>query len=314
MANIKFFVDSTVGLPFDWYPEHNIGVVPLSIAFPPGSKYKSSYKGPVSDFDIQPDRFIEFLKPLSKKEQFPLTAAPNVIQFTSAIDKAFNEGAEGVIIINLMGNKSATLENAIKARDSHEEKDKIAVIDSNIVGPSVGYMALDGKKYSESHSFKETVDYVSKARENQKILVIPETLKFLHASGRIRDLDFYVGSILRVIPIISAVEKAEGYDLESISRLRSTDIVRNATIREKIESLVGKWAQDFYAKGLRTADYMIANTGESEKAKALDGLVHKALRENDFRIGHRDKGYLPLVLTTILGPGAFAAAIYGRKN
>jgi DegV family protein with EDD domain len=343
MGGTKIMVDSTAGFPKEWYEKHGLGVVQLSVFFPQNSQKSPEFTGVIKDFDLAPEKFYAYLENLNKKDKAPSTSAPNwntsapekfyaylenlnkkdKVPSTSApnwntvadaFDAEFKAGAENIILFDLMGSKSTTYNSALAAKGNHPKGDRIEVVDSLSVGPGIGYMALDAKKYAESNNFTESAKYANSLKGNSTIFAVPKTLYFLHKGGRISNMEAILGSILHISPVISIVKAKdkqgkEIYDLQSVDRTRSVGHAISS-----IDRRIGELAKDYYSRGLRIVDYGICNTGDVAGAKELDEVVFQAIKNNGLKVGYRDIENLPIVLTTHLGPGAFGIGLYARKN
>ncbi|MFH1182033.1 MAG: DegV family protein [Candidatus Woesearchaeota archaeon] len=313
MGGIEIIADSTSGFPRELYLKYGLSVLQLSVVFPKSSK-TPEFSGVKNDLDIVPAKFYEYLERLGKKDALPTTSAPNIKDVTQVFDEAFEKGAEKIILFCLMSSKSATYNNALAAKNIHLMGDKIEVIDSCTIGPGIGFMAADAKKHSESHSFEDTVKYANSLKGNSTIFAVPKTLRFLHAGGRISNMENLIGILLKIRPVISIVKKDEKgsqiYDLQAITRKPRSLGQAIAAIEQHTKEL----AQDYYDRGLRIVDYGVCNTGDVIGANELDEVVGNALKSKGIKVGYHEIEDLPLVLTTHLGPSAFGVGFYGRKN
>ncbi|NBV26920.1 MAG: DegV family EDD domain-containing protein, partial [Actinobacteria bacterium] len=101
MATIRIITDSAADLPLDIANRLNIAIVPLTVRF--GDEEF------VDGRDLTPHEFWAKCKTSS---ELPETAAPSPGAFQEAYLKAKAEGADGVVVVTLSSDLSATHQSA----------------------------------------------------------------------------------------------------------------------------------------------------------------------------------------------------------
>src|SRR2546430_740985 len=131
MPGVRVVTDSSCDLPAGLDDELGITVVPLTIRFG-GDEL-------VDRRDLSP---AEFWSRCATSALLPETAAPSPGAFEAAFRKAADDGAEGIICINLSGKLSATIEAARNAARAVEDQVPVKVIDSQLVSMALGLVVL----------------------------------------------------------------------------------------------------------------------------------------------------------------------------
>lgn len=202
MPGIHVVTDSGSDLAPDDAAALGVTVVPLSIRFG-GEEY-------VDRVTLSVD---EFYAKMADYPALPGTAAPSPGAFAEAFTKAAENGADGVVCVNLAGNLSATIEAARNAAISVADRIPVRVVDSQSVTGGLGALvrravtaAADGQSLDEIEAM--LVDRADRTR----IYGAFDTLENLKMGGRIGGAKALLGTLLSVKPIIEvshgAVEEA----------------------------------------------------------------------------------------------------------
>lgn len=193
MPSVRIVTDSTSDLPPALAQELGISVVPLSVVFG-----EDVYK---ENIDITPDLFYD---KLTKSKVLPTTSAPSVGDFLEVYREALKETDE-IVSIHLSGKLSATYNNACQAAAVlADEGARIDVIDSEAVSLGVTYMAAAAANAARNGG---TVEEIRKLVEGMiprlHIYILLDTLEFVRRGGRIGRARAFLGTIMRVKPILS---------------------------------------------------------------------------------------------------------------
>ncbi len=296
MGEIAFIVDSAASFPKEWYEQNGISVVQLKLAFGDDE--------PILEFGISPQ---EFYSRLRGEKKLPSTAGAGLKELAEAYDAALG-GARHAIMLTLLESASVTNSAAEIIADQEEYRGKITVIDTNTVGPAQGFIALEAKRFSESHNLEETIGYIEALRQNAKMYFCPETLEYLHKGGRVKGLEFFFGSMLRILPLISVKHSGNGsYRLAPVSR--------NRTMPKCVDSMLDCIAEDAKSalgEGLATADMTIVHGDNEALAQDVSERVSHGLGQRGIRIGNSLVSYLTPVVGTHAGPGAVGVSMLYR--
>jgi DegV family protein with EDD domain len=188
---IAVIADSTCDIPEELVQEYGIIVIPQFIIW--GDQ---QYRDRV---DMQP---VEFYERLQSEAQRPTTAQAGVGDFMVGIEKAVEQGATEAVILTVSSAMSGTYNMAKQAAE--KAPIRVEVIDSKGPTMTLGWQTLAAARArDEGASLDEIVEKVAKVRASMVQLVAMETLEYLQYGGRIGDAVKWVGTILKVKPLVS---------------------------------------------------------------------------------------------------------------
>ncbi len=155
-----------------------------------------------SDIDLG-----EFYQDLKVADEMPTTSQPSVGDFIETYSPLLEAGHE-IASIHLSGGISGTCESALKAKAQLEKdgisSDRIAVIDSDSAGGGLGMLALVASKITQNGaSLKEVEKGVAKTRKSLKMWFAVDTLEYLRRGGRIGTASAWIGTTLKIKPILT---------------------------------------------------------------------------------------------------------------
>ncbi len=192
MASVRIITDSSCDLPDDVVRSLGIEIVPLFIRF-----------GDDEVVDREQLTTAEFWARCSASGDLPSTAAPSPGRFEQAIRKVVSEGASGVVMVNLSGALSATLQSAQMAAESLADLVPIRVVDSRSVSLGLGAIVVECARAAQKGAGLDDVaalahDLVGRC----ELWGALDTLENLKKGGRIGGAQAMLGSVLSIKPII----------------------------------------------------------------------------------------------------------------
>ena len=192
MKKITVITDSDSSLPVDLAAQHGILQVPILIEFG-GDTFKAG-------IDIDDYQLFEKVDRLKK---LPTTSAPAPFAFQSAYEKAFRDGADGIIVICVSSKISATYAAAVKASEAFPGRD-ITVIDSLSVSMGQAFMAIaTAEALAQGAKQAEAVAKVEEIQNRIVFYAVLPTLKYLAMSGRVGKLVAGMADTLNIKPILT---------------------------------------------------------------------------------------------------------------
>ncbi len=203
-GKIGLVTDSTAYLNEDFIREHDIKVVPLKVIF--GNE---SFR---EGIDIT---HADFFKKLKSFDGFPTTSQPSVGEFVEAYKEMAGK-YESILSVHISGGISGTIESA-RAAAAELPDIRIEVVDS--LSTSMGlYLILDAatRDIEAGVELDEVAGKARKIADETKVYFAVDTLEYLRKGGRIGGAQAFLGSVLKVKPIltihgtIDAKEKARG--------------------------------------------------------------------------------------------------------
>jgi DegV family protein with EDD domain len=197
MSSVVVVTDSTASLPPELVERHGIRVVPLYVVFG-GDR-------PVPENEITD--YPAFFEELRTAEKLPTTSQPSVGDFNSTFEPLLAEGHE-IVSVHISGGLSGTPEAARQAKAALERDggggERIEVVDSMTAAGGLGFMALAAAHAAaQGANRSEVAARVAEARGELKMWFAVDTLEFLRRGGRIGAASAWIGSTLKIKPILT---------------------------------------------------------------------------------------------------------------
>lgn len=209
MPSTAVVADTTSYLPRELLDKHDVREVSLYV----GLEGKQDRESDITDLH-------DFYERLRVSDQTVTTSQPSVGDFISVYEPLLAEGKE-IVSIHLSSGISGTCESAMQARErlTAEGKggERIEVCDSRTGAGGMGLMILAAahaaEKGANAVGAKEIADA---AREDLRIWFAVDTLDYLRRGGRIGAARAWIGTTLKIKPILTLEE-----EITPIERVRT---------------------------------------------------------------------------------------------
>ena len=190
---VQIVTDSTADLPAEMAQELGIPIVPLSVVFG-----EESYK---EGIEISHDVFYERL---GRSKELPTTSSPSVGDFLDTYRDVLKETDE-IVSVHVSSKLSATYSNATQAAAIlADEGARIEVVDSRTVSLGMMFMCQAAvKAAAEGASVEEIRGIIDGMSPRISVYVVLDTLEYVRRGGRIGRARAFLGTMLRVKPILS---------------------------------------------------------------------------------------------------------------
>jgi DegV family protein with EDD domain len=210
-VSVAVVTDTTAYLPEDVVAANRIHVVSLYVVF--GGE-RTVPEAEITDYEA-------FFEELRSVEQLPTTSQPSVGDFISAYEPLLAAG-DDVVSIHISGGLSGTPDSARQAAEQLERDGKggerVHVIDSETAAGGLGLLVLTAcRSRDRGDAADAVVDTLREARESLKMWFAIDTLEFLKRSGRIGAASAWLGSTLKIKPILT-VER----EMTPVERVRTS--------------------------------------------------------------------------------------------
>ena len=204
---VRVVTDSACDLPDDLIERDGIEVVPLTIRF--GKEELVDRKELSTD---------EFWRRLADSDVLPETSAPSAGAFEGAFRRQIEDGATGIICINLSSKLSATMQSAQVAAQAVQADCPVVVVDSLMVSMGLGSLCLTAaRRAADGDSLDSIVANVTDRRNRSKLYGTLDTLEFLKKGGRVGNARALLGSMLAIKPVL---EVRDG-EMEEAGKVRT---------------------------------------------------------------------------------------------
>ena len=272
MSKIAIVTDSTSDLPNKVTKDNGIFVVPLNVHF-----------GDETFIDGVNLDTSEFYPKLISSEFHPTTSQPSVGTFLETYEKVL-KSYDSIISIHISSKLSATYSSALQAKEQLSN-DNIKVIDSKNgtlgLGALVHYISKRSKKEKDLEALVSVADQMI---DKSQFYGLCATLEYLAKGGRIGKAQKFLGSLLKVKPILSA----NGFDGEIGS------VAKVKTFSKGMDYLVDIVMDN------QIEDLFVVHGGDIESANILIKKLEEVIDPKNIIISE----FGPVV-GTHLGPGSF---------
>ena len=207
---VQIVADSTHYLPRDIVEAHGLHTVSLYVNW----NGRTDRETDLPDFD----GFYGYLR---TGGDLPTTSQPSVGDFLAVFEPIVQAG-DDIVSLHLSGDISGTVASAEQARahlvEQGVDKRRIEIVDSKTACAGMGLLAMTAANAAREGREAGAVAQAARAtRAAVKIWFAVDTLEFLRRGGRIGAAQAWVGSALRVKPILTF--EAE---IEPVERVRTS--------------------------------------------------------------------------------------------
>jgi DegV family protein with EDD domain len=192
--------DTTSYLPAELVRSHDVHLISLYV----GLEGEQQREAEIADLDA-------FYERLRASGESVTTSQPSVGDFIAVYEPLLAEGRE-IVSIHLSSSISGTCESAMQARErlTAEGKggERIQICDSRTGCGGMGIMILGAAQAAEQGaSAEEVLAAANRIRAGLKIWFAVDTLEYLRRGGRIGAAGAWIGSALRIKPILTLEEE-----------------------------------------------------------------------------------------------------------
>jgi DegV family protein with EDD domain len=200
--------------------------------------------------------FDAYYAHLRSATDLPTTSQPSMGDFLAAYEPLVSAGHD-IVSIHLSSGISGTFEAARQAKDTLEEQlgeQRVSVVDSATSCGGLGMVVLGAAAAARAGGDREAVvAHARQTRERLKIWFALDTLEFLRRSGRLGAAQAWVGTTLKIKPILTLQSEI-------------TPVERVRTSRRALERLV-EYAESLHEDGLD--GWVVQHIQATERAEQL---------------------------------------------
>ncbi len=205
MAQTALITNSTCVIPHDLVSRYKIHVAPQVVIWD-GETLEDG-------IDITPEQFYARLK---VSPTMPTTSQATVPSFHK-IFKPLVQAGTPIVCILVSSKLSGTIQSAEQAKQEYPGA-QIEIVDSAHAGMSLGFQVLQtARKIETGASFTEIAAYARRAVEHVGIMLVVDTLEFLHRGGRIGGAARLLGTALNMKPLLAVRDGR----IEPLERVRT---------------------------------------------------------------------------------------------
>jgi DegV family protein with EDD domain len=243
MPPVAVVSDTTAYLPAKVVEANDVRVVSLYVNF--GAE-RTEREADIGDYDA-------FYEELRSAETLPTTSQPSVGDFLATYEPLLAAGRD-VVSIHIAGGLSGTAESARQAKETLERDGKggrrVHVLDSSTAAGGLGLVVLAAARSAAGGADADAVvEAAGAARSELKMWFSIDTLEFLKRGGRIGAASAWIGSTLKIKPILSVESEITPVERVRTSRRALERLVDYA--RQRNQSGADGWV----VQHIRAADH-----------------------------------------------------------
>jgi DegV family protein with EDD domain len=196
MSRVAVVADTTGYLPAELVRTNQIHLVSLYVNF---AGERTVREADITDYD-------SFYAELRDADSLPTTSQPAVGDFLAVYEPLLDEGSD-VLSIHISAGLSGTCDAARQAVETLErsgQAGRVRVFDSATGAGGIALVALAAAKAARDGGDLDAVEAAARvAREHLKIWFAIDTLEYLRRGGRIGAASAWIGSTLKIKPILT---------------------------------------------------------------------------------------------------------------
>ena len=172
-----------------------------------------------SEREADMPNFDAFYDRLRTTDRLPTTSQPSIGDFIDVYEPLVDQGLD-VVSVHISGGISGTVESARQAKEQLAQRkgvDRVTVVDSESAAGGMGLVTLAGARLAASGaSAQDVVARIREARAALKMWFAVDTLEYLRRGGRIGAASAWLGSALKIKPILTLEQ-----EITPIERVRT---------------------------------------------------------------------------------------------
>jgi DegV family protein with EDD domain len=209
MPGVAVVTDTTHYLPSEIVARHGMHQVSLYVNW----NEKTDRESEIGDYEA----FYDHMRSAAK---LPSTSQPSVGDFLAVYEPLLADGLD-VLSIHLSGGISGTVQAAQQARDALIEggtaPERVEILDSDTGCAGHGLMAIAAANaVGDGGDLAVAAAAARRLREPMRLLFAVDTLEYLRRGGRIGAAQAWVGSALKIKPILT-IDR----EIQPIERVRT---------------------------------------------------------------------------------------------
>jgi len=203
--------------------------------------------------DIQAKEFYDIIN--ANPEIDLSTSQTSTGKIASVYEELKDEGYTDIIAVVISSKLSGTYQGAVLAKDMVQGIN-VFVIDSRSVSYGEAFLVLEAIKMIKNGSkVRDIIDKLEKTRDHIYIYVLVDTLKFLVKNGRLSAASGFLGTLLKIKPLLHVQRDGT---LVPFEKIRTTSKAQARLVEVIKHDIEGKNVVMF-----------IAFTNNEEKAKEI---------------------------------------------
>lgn len=282
---IRIVTDSCADIPRALAAQRGIEIVPLNVHFG-----ETVYQDGV---DIWSSKLYQLIE---ERGVYPKTSQPSPGDFVAVYDKLLRDDDVQIVSIHLSSGLSGTYQSAVIAKDMLGT-DRIHVIDSQQASVAQGAIVLAACDLIDGGAtLGEVIEFVENVKHRARVLLVVDSLEYLHRNGRIGRAASLLGTILSIKPLLTVQDGV----IAPLDKVRGLKRVKKRIIQEVKEQC--------YSQNGRLYGF-VAHGNALSVAQELFSVIGSVCP-----IEYLELTDVGCVIGSNIGPGAFGMGYFISQN
>jgi len=159
----------------------------------------------------------DFYQKLGQSDTLPTTSSPSPGGFAEVYDRLATETDE-ILTITISSKLSASYKTAVAGKEIRKSNARVEIIDSLSAIAGLGLIVISAAKAAQAgQSLDEVINVTRSSMQRVEFRIAFDTLEYLKRGGRIGAAQAFLGSMLKVNPILTIKDGV----IEGVARPRS---------------------------------------------------------------------------------------------
>ncbi len=276
---IHIVTDGAVDMPAGWAEKYKIHVLPLMVRF--GDRVYTS------GVDISSQNFYSMVE---QTRVIPKTSLPSPGQIAEFYRSIAKKG-EKILSMHVSSKLSGTFSSVQLAARDVQDDFSVTVFDTQAGSVAMGFMCREARiMESAGYNIQAIMERLENLRKNITVIFTLDTLEFAHLSGRINVTQSFLGTFMKIKPIVLLRDGL----LEIAEKVRT----RSASLQRVIETVEQKI-------GNRPVHVAIVHASDPATAADMVNTVKQRFNCREVLVTE-----LSIPVAANLGPGAIGIVAY----
>lgn len=274
---IQLVTDSAANIPNDLRRRFDVAVVPIRVHFGDETFREG--------IDLST---AEFFERLETSDDLPMTTPPPPEDFATVYQSALDANHE-IVSLHLSGELGGTYESAVQAASQFEDA-PISVIDTRSVSSGQALMVVTAARAVQAGlDREEVVTQIKYLRRRTSLLFVLDTLEYLRRGGRIGRAGAFLGTMLRIKPVL----QIRNGIIEPVDRISG----RKRALERLIDIVYERYADGSVWVGI------------GEVAAEADAAMLREATTEQLKVEYTLQSSIGPVVATHAGPGTVGVAV-----
>lgn len=276
---MKILADSSALYSVEEGKELGVQIIPVCVAIN-GETYKD-YE------DITPQEFLKLIAEGGR----PTSSQPAI----GDVMDAFEDDSEEILYLTVGDGLSGTYQNAVAVKNSIENNEHIHIVNSKSLAGVNHYLVQKmAALRDKGMQVKEILNELQESIESSVSFVIPVDFDFLRRSGRLTPVAAKIGSMIKIVPVMTQTE----------DKMRITPFAIKRSSKKAVEAII------VHLKNIGVDDKFIVSISHAGVAEQAKGVCE--LMKSEFPGTLVEMFHLSAALLTHGGPGSIVVQAVRR--